>query len=273
MCQTNKNQTGFAHLGSPNQIWAISAVHSDYERLQKLHKALYSRIKPGDKIVYLGNYAGYQDYGVDAIDEILAFRRSLLCISGVMPKDIIYLRGAQEEMLTKLLQLHFAPNPSDVLLWMLGHGMSQTLASYGVSPHDGIEACRSGAVGLSRWTSRIRTNIRKHPGHEMFTSHLSRAALTDIDIRYPMLFVHAGIDNMRSLEDQGDRLWWGHKDFANIHDPYKPFQKVVRGYDPSHSGVHLNCVTATLDGGCGFGGSLICAGFQGDGEISEILEA
>ena len=47
----------------------------------------------------------------------------------------------------------------------------------------------------------------------------------------------------------------------------------VRGYDPAHGGVHLNGVTATVDGGCGYGGSLVAAGFAADGSLFEMLEA
>jgi serine/threonine protein phosphatase 1 len=37
--------------------------------------------------------------------------------------------------------------------------------------------------------------------------------------------------------------------------------------------MHLNCITATIDGGCGFGGNLVCAGFSGNGAYLNILEA
>jgi serine/threonine protein phosphatase 1 len=57
-----------------------------------------------------------------------------------------------------------------------------------------------------------------------------------------------------------------------MHDRYDPFEKVIRGFDPKHEGVHLNCVTATLDGGCGFGGSLVAGSMTADGEMMELLE-
>ncbi len=273
MCQTSKETKNFVELGFPHKVWALSAIHSDVDKLSRMHDALLERIQPGDKIVYLGNYSGYQGNATECIDEILSFRRRVLCIPGVIPNDLVYLRGAQEEMLQKLLQLQFAPNPSDVLLWMLGHGMAGTLQAYGISPHDGIEACRHGIMGVTKWTSAIRAKIRSHAGHETFQNHLIQAAYTSVQGDYPILFVHAGIDCSKALSDQGDRLWWGCKTFSNISSPYEPFQKVVRGFDPARGGLHLNCVTATLDGGCGFGGTLICTAFGGDGEVQEILEA
>lgn len=261
-------------MGSPNKIWAISAVHSETEKLEKIHAALLSMIKPGDKILYLGNYSGYKNGAIDSINEILMFRRQALCIPGVMPKDFVYLKGAQEEMMHKLFQIQFAPNPTDVFLWMLGHGLAQTLEDYQICPHDGIEACRKGVVGLAKWTNHVREKIRQHSGHEIFANQFSRAAHTDTNTNTtPILFVHAGIDFNKSLEEQGDRLWWGHKHFKNFEAPYAPFHKVIRGFDPSHNGLHLNCVTATLDGGSGFGGTLIAAGFAQDGEIAKLIEA
>ena len=88
-----------------------------------------------------------------------------------------------------------------------------------------------------------------------------------------MLFVHAGIDIHKPLNDQGDNFWWSSRDFNAIETPYEPFRKIVRGFDPNHKGTHINCVTATIDGGCGFGGDLICAGFDQSGGVQDILEA
>ena len=100
-----------------------------------------------------------------------------------------------------------------------------------------------------------------------------RAAHTSMDTPYPLLFVHAGLDPALPLDDQGENFLWAGGDFASIQDPYQPFAKVIRGYDPAHGGVYLNGVTATIDGGCGYGGSLVAAGFAPDGSLFEMLEA
>ena len=250
----------------------MSAIHGDLSRLMAIHDALWERFNPGDRVVYLGNYTGYGDDSVACVDEILTFRRMILSQKGVLCSDLSYLKGAQEEMWQKLLQLQFAPDPTNVLLWMLSNGLSSTLYSYGLSPHDGIEACRNGIMGLTKWTAKIRTHVRAHAGHEVFNTQLRRAAHTDEHVETPLLFVHAGLDSSKSLEEQGDRLWWYNGDFSGMETPYSPFQKVVRGYDARHNGIHLNCVTATIDGGCGFGGSLVCAGFAQNGDVFELLD-
>ncbi len=215
---------------------------------------------------------GYGKESASVIDEILTFRRAVLAQPGMIPSDFVYLRGAQEEMWQKLIQLQFSPDPTNTLLWMLGNGLDNTLYAYGLSPHDGIEACRQGMISIAAWTREIRSAIISHKGHDIFTSHLVRAAFTPQNNTHPMLFVNAGIDQDKKLTDQGDSFWWASHKFDNIIRPYDPFQKVIRGYDPKHNGTDFNCVKATIDGGCGFGGSLVCAVFGTDGTVIDTLE-
>ena len=259
-------------IGKPQKIWTVPAVHADIKALTTLHDHIFEHFKAGDRIVYHGNYTGFGEASVACISEILTFRRMVLAMPGVVPADIVYLRGQQELIWEKLLQIPFAPDPTNVLLWMLGNGLNATLQDYGVSPHDGIEACKSGIMGLTRWTNIIRKALRAHPGHEIFMNQLKRAAYTDQDAAYPMLFVHAGLNPMNDLFAQGDHLWWAHEEFTQIEKAYKPFEKVIRGFDPDHAGMHLNCITATVDDGCGFGGKLVSVGFESDGNIAKILE-
>ena len=262
----------FTDLGRPQRVWAISAIHGEVGKLTTIHDAILEHIKPGDRIVYLGNYTGFGEYGAAAVDELLTFRRLVLSMRSMIASDIVYLRGGQEEMWQKLLQLQFAPDPTSVLIWMLGNGLSNTLYSYGLCPHDGIEACSHGVMQLTKWTSTIREAVRAQPGHEIFGTQLVRAAFTCTEAEYPMLFVHAGLNDQKPLEEQGDHFWWAGEQFKRIEHVYAPFQKVVRGYDPDHAGIKTNCVTATIDGGAGFGGTLTCAGFTQDGDIVEVFE-
>lgn len=238
-----------------------------------MHDAVLERFEVGDRLVYLGNYTGHGTQSAECVDEILTFRRLILSLPGARPSDISYLRGAQEEMIQKLFQLQFAPDASGTFLWMLGNGLASTLQSYGLCHHDGLEACQNGIMGLTKWTNKVRARIRQHAGHDTFATHLSRAAHTAETHSYPMLFVNAGLDSSRPLNEQGDNLWWRGENFTDIKTEYDPYKKVVRGYDPNHKGMHLNCVTATIDGGCGFGGPLVCAGFDKSGDVFELLEA
>lgn len=263
----------FASLGSARNIWVVPAIHAEHDRLAALHDDIYRRFMPGDRLVYTGNYTGYGLTSRETINEILTFRRILMAIPGIKAEDIIYLRGGQEEMWQKLLQIHFAPDPHAILRWMLNKGMAPTLLSYNIDPEDGLMAAMEGVVSLTRWTGKIRDSIRRNAGHETFGTQLKRAAYMPYDTAHPMLFVHAGINPAHPLSEQGDSFWWAGGHFDRIESPYAPFKKVVRGFDPEHKGTHVNCITATIDGGCGFGGTLQCAGFAPNGEVFEMLEA
>ncbi len=272
VCKAHYNNA-FIDIGRPRRVWSVSAIHGEVSRLVAVHDYLMDALAPGDRIIYHGNYSGYGAQSASTIDEILTFRRLVLAMPGMKAGDLVYLRGGQEEMLQKLLYLQYAPKPVETLLWMLGHGMSATLESYGHSPHEGIVAAQEGIMPLGRWTAKIRDSIRRAAGHEIFSTHLHRAAYVMQDDAMPILFVNAGIDPARALDEQGDHFWWTDRDFNAIDTPYSPFEKVIRGYDPRHRGLHINCVTATIDGGCGFGGRLVCAGFGPDGDVFDAIEA
>lgn len=273
MCDFESQDIRFASLGAPRQVWAISAVHGEHERLYALHDAILERVRPGDRIVYLGNYTGHGKYARETIDELLTFRRLVLAQPGMIPSDIVYLRGRQEQMWNQLNNIQFTQQPAEMLSDLLENGLNETLESYDISAHDGMRSCREGVLFLTRWTHKIRESVRKNDGHEQLMTSYKRAAFTKNNGRFPLLFVNSGVDPRRKLHDQGDTLWDSGEDFTNITQAYAPFDKVIRGYDPLHNGVHLNCVTATLDGGSGFGGSLVCAGFDRAGNITEMLEA
>lgn len=278
MCQTTPDNR-FVSLKAPQRVWAVSSIHGEAQRLTDLHDCLLERIAPGDRLVYLGNYTGYGPHSREAVDELLTFRRLVLSLPGMIPNDIVYLRGGQEDLWQRLMQLHFSQAPVDTLLWMLGNGMGAALQDYGICHHDGIVAAREGIISLTRWTTSIRASLRQNPGHDIFMAQHRRAAFTHLhdneteEDRYPILFVHAGIDRAKTLQDQGDSLWWSGECFNDMNEAYRPFEKVIRGFDPKHQGININCVTASLDGGCGFGGALVCAGMDAGGDVFELLEA
>lgn len=272
MCCPSKNSESLAALGKPNRTWVIGSIHADIDKLMECHDDLLERFVPGDRVVYTGNYTGYGFYPRETIDELLTFRRLALSIPGVSPDDIIYLRGAQEEILSKLFQLPFAPDPERVYMWMLGNGLSATLDGLEVDRHDGLFAAREGVMGLCRWTGKIRNMLRDIKGYETFMCQIKRAAYTDNDYDAPMLFVNSGLNLKKPLDNQGDNFWWAEKNFRDIHVTYDPFKRLIRGFDPEHGGVHINGVTATIDGGCGFGGTLACAAFDRGSEVVDLFE-
>ena len=264
----------FAALGKPNRIWVVGAVHSEVDKLQILHDEIGSLFKPGDRLVYLGNFIGKGDQVIETVNELLDFRRALIAMPGMLASDVVYLRGGQEEMWSKLLQIQFAPNPVEVMQWMLGQGMEPTLLSYRGNPQQGLAAARDGVMAMTRWTSLLRAEIRSKPGHEALFSALRRAAFTGSDIERPggLLFVNSGLDTSKPLTNQGDAFWWGAPNWAMITRPYGPFQKIIRGFDPAHGGPQMTTYTLTIDGGAGFNGSLVGACLTPQGEVIDIIE-
>lgn len=267
----NSNQI-ISPLGKPRNSWVIGSIHSDIDKLISLHDNLLERFSPGDRLVYTGNYTGYGFAPKETLEEILTFRRLLLSVPGVITSDITYLRGQQEEILSKLLEIPFAKNPENIYRWMLQNGLSETLEGLGLDRNEGLMASKEGVMGLCRWTGRLRETLRSVDGYDIFMNQLRRAAYTHADTEAPMLFVNSGIDLKKPLNAQGDNFWWASDRFKDIHQTYDPFKRIIRGFDPSHEGVHVNGVTATIDGGCGFGGTLACAGFDTASQVVDLFE-
>ena len=264
----------YVDIGTPSRIWTVPSIHSDVWQLIRVHDHILSEFRAGDRIVYLGNYIGIGDAPLETLDEILTFRRMVMSIPGVKADDLVYLRGLQEEMWQKLLQIHFAPNPYQILGYLLENGIETMIRALGSSPEEGLRATREGVLSLTRWTNSLREKIRRRPGLDCFFHQLKRAAYTSQHHSAPLLFVNSGIDPERPLHRQSDSFWWSGKNFNHINEPYAHFHKVVRGYDPNHEGLHLNCVTATLDDGCGYGGNLVSACVDAQlGEIRDIFRA
>ena len=260
----------FARLDRAARVWAVGAVHGEASRLRALHARLAPRLGRGDRLVYLGGYLGYGPDVAGTLDELLAFRRLFLARRLAFLGDIVFLRGSQEEMWQKLLQLQFAPNPREVLQWMLDHGIGATLTAYGADPSQGLSAARNGAVVLTRWTASLRAAIDARPGHRQFLTGIKRAAFTEDG---GLLFVHAGVDPSKPLDLQRDALWWGGANILELEEPFGGFHRVVRGFDRRRSGLQESAFAASLDGGSGCGGALLAACFTPDGALVDSLES
>lgn len=260
----------FAVLPEGRRNWAVASIHGEAARLVTLHALISERFRPEDNLIYLGNCLGRGDVTA-TVQELLIFRRSVLATQlDEGCGEIVYLRGSQEEMWHKLLQVQFAPNPGEVFEWMLSQGVGSTLQAYGGNIADGRTAAKLGSVALSRWTNRLRASMRALDGHEKLFSTLRRAAYTRDNT---LLFVSAGVHPARPLSQQRDSFWWGSRDFETLEGPYDGFTRVIRGADPRRRGVIINPGTTSIDGGCGFGGPLLAACFDSDGTLIETLEA
>jgi len=260
----------FAHLRGARRVWAVGAVHGEARRLARVHDLIGERFSPGDRLVYLGNYLGHGQDVSATIDELLDFRRRVLGRPHGFACDVVYLRGAQEEMWQKLLQLQFAPNPGEVLAWMVRAGVEATVRAYGGDLRQGFAASRDGPRTITRWTSALRAAMNGAEGHSTLFAALRHAAYTGED---GLLFVHAGIDPRRALTAQGDAFWWGTADVLELTAPFVSFGRVIRGFDRDRRGVVEGQFGVSVDGGAGRGGRLQAVCFAADGSIVDFCEA
>jgi serine/threonine protein phosphatase 1 len=264
------DENAFAVLREARRVWAIGSIHGEADRLRLMHQKLGGRLQAGDRLVYLGNYLGYGPEIVETIDELLGFRREFLARPPFVGSgDLVFLRGSQEEMWHRVLQLQFAVDPVEVMSWMGERGLATTLAAYADDTSTDILGQRAGPLTIAQWTGSVRATMQEHPGHVAFMSALKRAAY---NVEGSLLFVNAGIDTNKPVEEQSDVLWWTGHSFAKIDASYGQFVKVIRGYDPDHGGFDETEHTLTIDGGCGFGGGLIAVCLTVKGQIIERLE-
>ncbi|MDF1792614.1 MAG: hypothetical protein P1U88_11925 [Thalassobaculaceae bacterium] len=257
-------------LSGARRVWAVGALFGEADLLCDLHDAIATRFEPGDRIVYLGNMLGGGDVRA-TLTELMRFRALVMAQPPLyLPEDIVCLRGAQEEMWHKLLQIHFAPKPKDLLAWMLQRGVGAVLAAYGGDANQGFAAADEGMVALTRWTARLKSAVLGTPGHQMWFNQIRRFAHTG---KGGVLFVNTGVEPSRALHDQRDAFWWGSQGFERVGtEGIEGFTKVVRGYDPAGRGVTETDRTLCIDSGCGRGGALSAACLSPDGRLIDWVE-
>ncbi len=261
-----------ASLQPADRIWVVGAVNGDIAALQSVHARLARKIRPGDRLVYTGNYwgDGPGDHVIAAINEILLFRRFFIAQDGVDMGDIVFLRGAAEEMLTKMQQLQFAPNPGEVFEWMLTRGAAGIVRAYGFDPAMVQATMRQGAHLISQWTGQLSDAMRRHPGHGALMADLKHAAYVSDG---SLIFVHAGLDSSRALTAQTDTFWWGGSMFEAITERYYDCARIIRGSSNNHSGISEREYTLSLDAGAGRGGTLMAAAIGPNGQIVDRIES
>lgn len=229
-----------ARLRDGGTTWALGALAGDHAALERLGGALLQRWTPGDRLVVLGNMLGGAGNTPHLIDLMLLLRRRLLARPGAEVEDFVFLRGAQEEMWHKVLQLQFALSPLDVLDWMLARGLASIIEAYGYSIAEGRIACRNGPLAIARWTTGLRERQTRQPGHGDLLNALSRAALSADG---QVVFAANGVDPGRPLEKQADAFWWNAQTDAQLDDAlakardggWPAIVRVVRGTGPSRN--------------------------------------
>ena len=256
-----------------NKIWAVGSIHSNFESFEKIKKHIINNFSKNDKIVFLGNIIGVGPNSKEIISSLIELRRTLMSKYYLNTNDVVFLRGAQEEMFLKLLQLHTSPNPNEILSWMYEHGVDQTIYSYGINANELIDVSTQGTMAINKWISKLNDKISCQNGHREFYSNLHHAAFPKSKL---VLFVNRGVDISRPLSAQSDCFWWGYHDFSKINKPYRTFKKIVRGYEPNaifNDNNYKNKMVISLYKGPISEKKIIAGVFNDSGEILDLFES
>ena len=258
------------NLGSFERVWAIGAVNGKAELFQSICSQIIEKSNLNDRLVFTGNLIGRNNNKINeskkVIDIALKLRAIFMTNSSFDIRDIVFLRGCYEELLDKSRELHMSPNPLELVDWMYSRGLDEILESYNISSSLLHHAAREGAAALSRASVEINLAIDNNPGHINYMSSLKRLAYND---EKTILFVSAGLAKNKSLEEQGDELWWG-GGFANLDQPYNDLSRLVRGYDPKRKGLASGEIGVTLDGG---EDQVFAALFDKEGVLLETIQS
>ncbi|HEX9648265.1 MAG TPA: metallophosphoesterase family protein [Alphaproteobacteria bacterium] len=166
------------------RIYAIGDIHGRADLLGELYRLIAAdaaAVRGAGRrvVVHIGDYI---DRGPDSrgvIELCLAHP-----LAGFLP---VYLKGNHEQMM-----LDYLDGRNDGRLWVMNGG-GETLTSYGIDPETTL-----GPPVRAALTSALPE------GHRAFLDHLALSARFG-----DYLFVHAGIDPERAIDDQDedDMIW------------------------------------------------------------------
>ena len=195
-------------------LFAVGDIHGQAIPLSRLLDRMveYAQTHPDKqtRYIFLGDYVDRGLQIADAISELIEFNQSF---------DCVFLRGNHDQMV-----LDFIEKPDHVGPTWVDLGGMETLVGYGLKlPSDRKD--------------RDWTNIRNDFVNTVPPAHL--AFLQDTQIRHEegdYLFVHAGINPNRALDDQLDKdLLWIRDEFLNHHSPKE--KMIVHGHTPTERPV------------------------------------
>ena len=266
------NISNFIELKKSSKIWAVGSIHSNLNSFNSIKEFLLNNFEENDKLIFLGNVIGLGNNSKETLSSVIDLRFNLMSKFKLKPDSVIFLRGAQEEMFSKLLQLQLAPNPSEIIEWMFDHGVNETIKSYGFPEDEVINVASSGTMNISKWTKNLNKVVHNTSGHTQYFLNLRHAAYSHTK---KILFVNRGVDVTRPLSAQNDCFWWGFQNFSLIDKPYKTFIRIVRGYESEHLNnqeISKNNIVCTLFKQPLSNKSVLCGIFDENGEILDLFE-
>ena len=231
-------------------IFAIGDIHGSLRELTSLHKKILTHNKfdvKNDHIIYLGDYIDRGKNSKEVIDQIIKLKKKNI--------KIICLMGNHEEFM-----LDFLFNKINNIEQWVNFGLDQTLRSYDIELVDFIK---------NGFEDDIIDNLRNTLLAKMGEEHINffkELEISSLSEKY--LFVHAGIDPKKSLEDQTkkDFLWSRSKSFFD--KDFKAQKIIVHGHTPEENIIN-NPHRINIDTGCYFSGKLssICLNDKDDSRL------
>ena len=267
-----ENSSNFVEIKQSSRIWAIGSIHSNLSSFNSIKEFILNNFDYNDKLIFLGNVIGLGDKSKETLSSVIDLRFHLMSKFKLKPESVVFLRGAQEEMFTKLLQLQLAPNPTEIVQWMFDHGVNNTINSYGFNEEDLKSIASSGTLKISKWTKKLNKELQNNHGHTEYFLNLKHAAYSQSK---KILFVNRGVDITRPLSAQNDCFWWGYQNFSKLNIPYKTFLRIVRGYESKHqnnSQMSKDSVVCTLFKQPLTNKTILCGIFNENGDILDLFE-
>ena len=157
--------SNFVELNKSNKIWAIGSIHSNLRSFNSIKKFILNNFEKNDKLIFLGNVIGLGSNSKETLNSVIDLRFHLMSKFKLDQESIVFLRGAQEEMFSKLLQLQLAPNPIEIIEWMYDHGVNETIKSYGFLEEEVKNVVTTGTINISKWTMSLNKALQMNPGH------------------------------------------------------------------------------------------------------------
>lgn len=216
--------------------YAIADLHGRFDLLKAIYSELGKR-EPG-LIMHLGDYV---DRGPQSMHIVRHLMDDTTIPAGFTRK---VLKGNHEDMMFVTLTEPMSPN------WWIGNGGGQTLISYGHAKTGAYDPSVVPAEHVSWLDGLPKTHVTPH-----------------------RIYVHAGVDPTRALDDQKDEvlLWWLYPDGADLGHGER---HVVHGHHQFADGPKLLKNRTDLDTFAWYTGRIVIGVFDEEkaGGPIEIIE-
>ena len=220
-------------------IFAIGDIHGCLSELTLLHKKILAHEKfdvKNDLLIYLGDYIDRGLQSKQVIDQIIKLRNNKI--------KIINLMGNHEDIM-----IDFLFNKKNNIENWLDFGADQTFKSYNIEIVDFIKDGFEDHI-IDRLRNRLLEQMNKN--HIDFFNNLELTYSTE---KY--LFVHAGIDPKKNLQEQVKKDYLWSRSDAFFDKDFKSEKTIVHGHTPEPNIID-NSNRINIDTGCYFSGKLSC---------------